>query len=141
MGIGLFWFGRAISGNSHAVLDFSMRSEPAGDGLHVLSIEGEIDLFTAKEVKRAAADAMARGATRLVLDLSRTRFLDSSGLGVLIGIAKRLRPVGGDVAIVNTEPMTESIFTTTGVRGFVPIVDSRSAALRILRQRAAADLN
>lgn len=133
MRMGLFWFGRAISGNSQGVLDFSLNSQPAGDGLHVLSVGGEIDLFTAPEIRRAAVEAMERGARAIVVDLSETRFLDSTALGILVGIAKRLRARDGDLVIVNTDPVTASTFSITRVDDVVPVVDSRDAAFEIIR--------
>jgi len=139
--IGLFWFGCAISGNSHGVLDFALSSQPAADGLHVLSVEGEIDLFTAPEIKRAAVEAIEQGATSIVVDLSRTRFLDSTALGVLIGIARRLRPNGGALAIVNTEPTTARTFAIAGVGDIFPIVDTRADALAVLRERTKAPMH
>ncbi len=136
MRMGLFWFGSAISGNSHGVLDFSLSSQPAGDGLHVLSVGGEIDLFTAPEIKRAAVEAMEHGATRIVVDLSETRFLDSTALGVLVGIAKRLRARDGELVIVNNDPITASTFSITRVDDVLPVVDSRDAAFEVLSARA-----
>lgn len=114
------------------MLDFSLTSHRAGDGLQVLSVGGEIDLFTAPEIKRAAAEAIERGATRIVVDLSETRFLDSTALGVLVGIAKRLRARDGELVIVNNDPIMASTFSITRVDDVLPIVASRDAALDIL---------
>lgn len=117
------------------MLDFSLSSEPAGDGLQVLSVGGEIDLFTAPEIKRAAVDAMEHGATRIVIDLSETRFLDSTALGMLVGIAKRLRAQDGELVIVNNDPITASTFSITRVDAVLSIVDSRDAAFEVLNAR------
>ncbi len=119
------------------MFDFALRSEPLGDDIHVLAVAGEIDLFTAPDLKRAAAEAIDGGARRIVIDLTDTRFLDSTGLGVLIGIAKRVRPAGGDVAIVNTEATTASTFAITGLDGVLTIVATRDLAIEELRSTQA----
>lgn len=120
------------------MFDFALESADAGDGIHVLAIRGEIDLFTAPDVKRAAAEAIEAGARSVVVDLSETRFLDSSGLGALIGIARRVRPAGGDVVVVNTEPTTASTFAITGLDGVLPVVPTREEALGTLRRSGLA---
>lgn len=119
------------------MFDFALRSEALSEGVHVLSVAGEIDLFTAPDVKRAASEAIDSGARRIVIDLTDTRFLDSTGLGVLIGIAKRVRPAGGDVAIVNTETTTASTFAITGLDGVLTVVATREEALEELRATQA----
>lgn len=119
------------------MFDFSLHTEVQGD-LHVLVVAGEVDLFTAPDLRRAAADAIDDGARRLVIDLTDTTFLDSTGLGVLIGIAKRVRPAGGDVVIVNTEPSTATTFAITGIDGVLTVVETRHEALEELRSTRAA---
>lgn len=119
------------------MFDFTLRSEALGDDVHVLAVAGEIDLFTAPDLKRAASEAIDSGARRIVIDLTDTRFLDSTGLGVLIGIAKRVRPAGGDVAIVNTEATTASTFAITGLDGVLTVVATRDLALEELRSTQA----
>ncbi|MTD44382.1 anti-sigma factor antagonist [Conexibacter sp. W3-3-2] len=119
------------------MFDFALRSEVLPDDVHVLAVAGEIDLFTAPDLKHAAAEAIEGGARRIVIDLTDTRFLDSTGLGVLIGIAKRVRPAGGDVAIVNTEPTTASTFAITGLDGVLSVVPTRDLALEQLRATQA----
>ena len=74
--------------------DFSLTEDQDAAGAHVIAVAGEVDIFTAPELKRAIAAAIDAGARRLVVDLTETRFLDSTALGVLIGAVKRLRPLG-----------------------------------------------
>ncbi len=65
--------------------EFALSEESLGEGRHVVAVRGEIDLFTAPELKKTLADAIENGAARVVVDLSETTFLDSTALGVLIG--------------------------------------------------------
>lgn len=119
------------------MFDFELRSEIADDGIHVIAVTGEVDLFTAPDLKRAAAEAIDAGARCIVVDLTTTRFLDSTGLGVLIGIAKRVRPAGGDLAIVNTDETTANTFAITGIDGVIPVVATRQDAVQALRDAGA----
>ncbi|MEA2304400.1 MAG: anti-sigma factor antagonist [Solirubrobacteraceae bacterium] len=109
--------------------DFSLTEDQASAGAHVIAVAGEVDIFTAPELKRAIAAAIDGGARRLVVDLTETRFLDSTALGVLIGAVKRLRPLEGRLVIVNTEPSTAKTFEITGLDQIFTIVAARDDAL------------
>ena len=83
--------------------EFSLTTESIDDQRHVVAVSGEIDLFTAPELKATLTDAIEEGRTRIVVDLSETTFLDSTALGVLIGAIKRLRGRDGRMTIVNVD--------------------------------------
>jgi anti-sigma B factor antagonist len=109
--------------------DFSLTEDRPTSGVHVVAVAGEVDIFTAPELKRAIASAIDGGARAVVVDLTETRFLDSTALGVLIGAVKRLRPLDGRLLIVNTEPSTAKTFEITGLDQIFTIVSTRDAAL------------
>lgn len=114
--------------SSSSAFDFDVAVEAHPDGVAVVAVQGEVDLFTAPELKTAAQGAIDEGASRLVVDLTATRFLDSTALGVLIGLVKRVRP-DGDVVIVNTEPSTAKTLAITGLDSVFTVVETRDAAL------------
>lgn len=120
---------------SNLTFDFSIGEDTSVAGVHVISVAGEVDIFTAPELKRAMAAAVDGGARNLVVDLSDTRFLDSTALGVLIGAVKRLRPLDGRLVIVNTEPSTAKTFEITGLDQIFTIVARRDEALAGLDAR------
>ena len=95
--------------------EFSLKQEPIDADRHVVAVTGEIDLFTAPELKSTLADAVEAGHTRIVVDLTQTTFLDSTALGVLIGAVKRLRSQDGVLTIVNTDPNIAKTFEITGL--------------------------
>lgn len=109
--------------------DFALSEERLPSGAHVVAVAGEVDIFTAPDLKRTIALAIEDGVNRLVVDLTQTRFLDSTALGVLIGAVKRLRPLDGRMAIVNTEPSTAKTFQITGLDRIFTIVPTRADAL------------
>ena len=118
--------------------EFALSEDPLGEGRHVVGVRGEIDLFTAPELKKTLADAIENGATRVVVDLSDTTFLDSTALGVLIGAVKRLRSRDGQLVIVNTDQNIAKTFEITGLDQIFTILDTRDAAVGTLDQPDAA---
>ena len=112
--------------------EFALTEESIDDVRHVIAIGGEIDLFTAPDLKAALIGAIDAGKTRIVVDLSQTTFLDSTALGVLIGAIKRLRTRDGALTIVNTEQTIAKTFEITGLDQIFTITESREAAIAAL---------
>jgi anti-sigma B factor antagonist len=120
--------------------EFSLTSEPidADGGIVAVAVSGEIDLFTAPELKTAIADAVDGGSTRIVVDLTETTFLDSTALGVLIGAVKRLRSTDGALSIVNTDATIAKTFEITGLDQIFTICPTRDEAVEALDGDSAA---
>lgn len=108
--------------------DFAVAGALDPSGVYVVAVRGEVDISTAAHVKRAAREAVYAGSARIVLDLSDTTFLDSTGLGVIIGLARLVRP-DGDVAIVNTDPAIAKTFEITGLGDIFKVCASREQAI------------
>jgi len=87
---------------------------PAGD-CAVLRVAGEVDLYTAPALRARIRELAAGGAVHLIADLGQVDFLDSTGLGVLVGGLKRLREDGGSLALVITTPRILRVFQITGL--------------------------
>ncbi|HEY5142991.1 MAG TPA: STAS domain-containing protein [Solirubrobacteraceae bacterium] len=114
------------------VVDFAVTGRSHGSGVHILSVRGEIDISTAPKVKLAAREAVFAGNNRVVLDLSNTTFLDSTGLGVIIALARLLRP-DGDIAIVNSDPSIAKTFEITGLAEIFTVCATREEAIAALK--------
>jgi len=87
---------------------------PAGD-CAVLRVTGEVDVYTAPMLRERIREFAASGAVRLIADLGQVDFLDSTGLGVLVGGLKRLREDGGSLALVIETPRILRVFQVTGL--------------------------
>jgi anti-sigma B factor antagonist len=87
---------------------------PDGD-CAVLRVTGEVDLYTAPMLRERIRELAASGAVHLIADLGPVDFLDSTGLGVLVGGLKRLREDGGSLALVITTPRILRIFQIIGL--------------------------
>ena len=81
----------------------------------VLQVTGEVDVYTAPMLRERIQELAAKGAVHLIADLGRVDFLDSTGLGALVGGLKRLREAGGSLALVISTPRILHIFQITGL--------------------------
>jgi len=101
-------------------IDLTVRSRVA-DGWTVLSGEGEVDLYSAPALRDAALAATESGVDHVVLDLTAVPFMDSSGLGVIVACLKRLREIGGELALVSppSSPPTK-LLSLTGLDHAIP---------------------
>jgi anti-anti-sigma factor len=91
---------------------------------------GEIDIANAGEMQRTVDSCVAGGADRLIVDLSGIRFLDSSGLNVLIRTARQFGP--GSIGVVVSRPSIRKVFALTGIDRIVPIFASVTEAMQAL---------
>ena len=76
----------------------------------------EVDAATSPQLReQIREEIVANPGTVVVVDMAAVAFIDSTGLGVLVGALKRARVDGGDLALVNVQPMIMKIFTVTGL--------------------------
>lgn len=97
---------------------------------YAVDLSGEIDVYTSPKVKDAISELIDRGVYHLVINLEKVRYIDSTGLGVLIGGLKRVREHGGTVNLVCNNPQIRKIFDITGLVKIFGIYDSEDAALK-----------
>lgn len=101
-------------------MDLSLVTRTEGDRT-VVEVGGEIDVYTAPQLRERVVELVADGKVDLVLDLSGVEFLDSTGLGVLVGALNRVRAQDGSLALVLTQERILKIFEITGLRKVFPI--------------------
>jgi anti-sigma B factor antagonist len=118
-------------------VDFSIDTEQVGDARHVIALTGEVDLYTAPELKTQMLDVIANGAMDVIVDFTQTTFIDSTTLGVLVGGVKRLREKGGRLSIVCNDRNITKIFEITGLDRVFTIYPTRSEALERLDSEEA----
>ena len=94
----------------------------------VLQVGGEIDLFSAPQLKERLAELVGQGKNRLVVDLERVGFMDSTGLGVLLGALKRVKERDGTLAIVCPPGPIHRVLTLTGLHKVFSIYESLADA-------------
>jgi anti-sigma B factor antagonist len=110
-------------------IDFEIEDRLVREGVHLVSVAGEIDLFTAPEFKQRMSKPIEEGIARLVVDLSATTFIDSSSLGVLIGAHRRLKQRDGSLVVVCDNETIVKTFKITGLDGVFRLAPTVDAAL------------
>ena len=95
----------------------------------VIGLKGEVDLYTCPEFKQELLRVIGEGALLVVVDLTETTFIDSTGLGVLVRGVERLNTEGGRLAVVCVDPNMVKVFEVTGLDRVFSIYASREEAL------------
>ena len=113
-------------------MNFDIKTEDLGDSSYVISLGGEVDLYTAPEFKQQLLEVIGQGAKHVIVDFSDTTFIDSTTLGVLVGGVKRLRTNDGQLSLVCSDRNITKIFEITGLDRVFTIYPTRDAALEQL---------
>jgi anti-sigma B factor antagonist len=110
-------------------MNFDINTEHLGNDAYVISLAGEVDLYTAPEFKQQLLDVIGKGAKDVVIDFSNTTFIDSTTLGVLVGGVKRLRTNEGKLSLVCSDRNITKIFEITGLDRVFTIYPTRDEAI------------
>ena len=108
---------------------FNISEEATDRGVHVIPVVGYVDFDAAPQLKRRIVQRIDEGGRRLVVDLSEAGFIDSTGIGVLVGAVKRLRDVDGSLAVVCPDDTMRNIFEIVGLEEVIPLHTSRDDAV------------
>jgi anti-sigma B factor antagonist len=119
-------------------MELSMTTRTVGDHT-VLDVGGEVDVYTAPRLRERLVELVEQGAKHVVVDLSRVEFLDSTGLGVLVGALKRLRAVNGTLGLVCAHERLLKIFRITALDRVFALYDTVDAATQPGHQTAGVD--
>lgn len=95
----------------------------------VMRVTGEIDMATAPRLRQHVQTVTARTPAGLVLDLDRVDFIDSTGLGVMVGAAKRMRMIDGGFRIVCSQTHLNDLFKITRLNEVFDLYESLEEAL------------
>ena len=101
----------------------------AREGWTVLSATGEIDVAAAPDLREQLVDLIEAGHDQLVVDLEGVDFIDSTGLGVLVGAVRRARAADGDVRLVCTNSRLLKVFDVTGLDEVFTIAETVDGAM------------
>jgi anti-sigma B factor antagonist len=87
----------------------------------IVRVVGEVDVYTAPRLKGALSEAVDSGCGLVVVDMEQVGFIDSSGLGVLVGALRRVKEAGGDLRLVCGRENVIKIFRITGLDKVFPM--------------------
>jgi anti-sigma B factor antagonist len=102
--------------------------ETRDDGIGVVTPQGRLNMVSARRLKGVLSELVEGGTHRIVVDLGETTFLDSSGLGALIGGLKSARQAGGDLRIARVSPSVMTVFELTNLDRVLRARDSVESA-------------
>ena len=107
------------------------------DGIEVIDVEGKIDIYTAPRLRELLIDLVSTDNCQLIVNMDKVEFLDSTGLGVLVGGLKRVRAHDGSLDLVCTQERILKLFRITGltkVFGIYETVDQAIAATKVTQR-------
>ena|SRR2546421_6687526 len=110
-------------------MDLGLDVREQGDWT-VLGVTGEIDIATAPSLREKLHSLLAEGRANLIIDLDDVTFLDSTALGVLVGVLKRARTEGGELRIVCNQPRVRKVFEITRLDSAFDLCDSVEDAVK-----------
>jgi anti-sigma B factor antagonist len=99
------------------------------DGATIIAVGGEIDVYTAPKLRDKITELVAGGVYDIIVDMEAVEFLDSTGLGVLVGGLKKVRVHDGSLELICTQDRLLKIFRITGLAKVFVIHDSADGAL------------
>ncbi|MEI6624372.1 MAG: STAS domain-containing protein [Actinomycetes bacterium] len=108
-------------------MDLEISSSRRG-GACVVTLVGEVDVYTAPALRISLVDATESGCSAIIVDMSDVDFIDSSGLGVLVSILKRVSEQDSTLTIVSDREIVLKVFRVTGLDRVFPIVPTLAEA-------------
>lgn len=99
------------------------------DDFLTVAVDGQLVVTNRQEFKQAILDAMEQGVRLVIVDFTRTGYIDSSGLGALVSLNRRLRDAGGDLRLVGLSDELRTLFELTRLDALFPLFASRADAL------------
>jgi anti-sigma B factor antagonist len=107
-------------------VDVTSRTE---NGVAILGVSGELDLYTSPKLRAAIEGELAQGRVRLILNLLNTTYLDSTALSILSEAHREVRRRNGNLGLVYQQPQVARIFSITGLAEVFPIFATEAEAL------------
>ncbi len=108
-------------------MTFTVRKDPKG--AVVIGVDGQLIVGNRHELKQRVLDAVEAGERKVVIDFSNTGYIDSSGLGALVSLSKKLRDSGGELRLAGLNEDLRTLFELTKLDTLFTIADSTEQAL------------
>lgn len=108
-------------------MTFTVKNAP--NGAMVISVDGQLIVANRNELKQTVLDAVEAGGSKFVIDFEATGYIDSSGLGVLVSISKKIREAGGELRLAGLNEDLRMLFELTKLDTLFKICDSTDEAL------------
>jgi len=107
-------------------MTFQVRKQ---DDVTVIDVEGQLIVGNRQELKQKVLEELESGARKFLVDFSKTGYIDSSGLGVLVSLSKKIREHGGELRLANLNEDLRTLFELTKLDTLFHIAGNREEAL------------
>jgi anti-sigma B factor antagonist len=97
--------------------------------ISVVEVEGQLIVGNRQELKQKVLDELEGGGRKFLVDFAKTGYIDSSGLGVLVSLSKKIREQGGELRLANLNDDLKTLFELTKLDTLFQISDTRERAL------------
>ncbi|MGH7361513.1 MAG: STAS domain-containing protein [Gemmatimonadales bacterium] len=108
-------------------MGFTATKDPAG--VYLVRVEGQLIVGNRQELKGTVQEALEHGERKFLIDFTRTGYIDSSGLGALVSISKKVREQGGELRLCGLNEDLRSLFELTKLDTLFAIADTSEQAL------------
>ena len=115
-------------------IELRLRTARIEDGIFLIEVEGELDLYSSAELMRTVEHVAENDPSALVVDLSRTTFIDSTGLGVLVAGTKLMRQRGDELHLAGSTPATAAAVSSAGLESFFSVSPTVADAVALAVQ-------
>ena len=99
------------------------------DSVTIVDVEGQLIVGNRQELKQKVLEELEDGARKVVVDFTNTGYIDSSGLGVLVSLSKKIREQGGELRLASLNEDLRTLFELTKLDTLFEIADTREEAL------------
>ena len=106
---------------------FTLKKDKSG--VVIVGVEGQLIVGNRQELKQKVLDALEAGAKRFVIDFGNTGYIDSSGLGVLVSLSKKIREQGGELRLAGLNEDLQTLFELTKLDTLFSIAKTAGEAL------------
>ena len=117
-------------------LQIATENRPTSD-VHLVTLDGDLDSYSAPELRGLLTGLLANGPARIVLDCSALDYVDSSGLGTLVAVLKQTSDAHGALVLACPQEKVMRVLRVTGLHRLFPVYDSVEAASNAEEMRAA----
>jgi anti-sigma B factor antagonist len=107
-------------------MSFSIKKEAE---VVVVDVEGQLIVGNRQELKQKVLDSLEGGTRRFVIDFTKTGYIDSSGLGVLVSLSKKVREQGGELRLAGLNEDLQTLFELTKLDTLFAIAKTPAEAL------------
>ncbi|MCX8052556.1 MAG: STAS domain-containing protein [Armatimonadetes bacterium] len=95
----------------------------------VIQLTGELDAYTSARFREVMVDTIENGGANLIVSMEGVEYIDSSGLGALVGGLKRCSERNGKIMIVGAQPQVRKVFEITGLEKVFPLYENEDEAI------------